>query len=373
MTTPKIVEYLDLPTVCGGTQPIVTELVFNEDDPHLLPTIAFYVERCREAKAPIKQIEYLNTIFQMFREKQSAIPTPAVPKEVEPDTWLKTELGAALETANDEELVRLTNQIESDMLDGPMTVPKPKSVIQEVASKDAPAVFNSKGGGQSHIPVRFDLIDGNALFAMAAVLDEGANKYGANNWRKIEVESHLNHLIMHAYAYLAGDRSDEHLSHIMCRAMFAQGVHIEEESKKQLPTSKEFTERQKNPVVTSELVEHARRELGLIGEEPETVDGYLRIIQAFADMDHSGGSASVAIPTLNALLQFQNLKPITDDPNEWIDHTNISSEDGMRRNTMFQSRRNPEVFSLREDLKYYYLVSNPEVFYETQRKENRNG
>jgi len=29
---------------------------------------------------------------------------------------------------------------------------------------------------------------------------------------------------MHVYAYLAGDRSDEHLSHIMCRAMFAQGV-----------------------------------------------------------------------------------------------------------------------------------------------------
>jgi 2-hydroxychromene-2-carboxylate isomerase len=35
-------------------------------------------------------------------------------------------------------------------------------------------------------------------------------------------------LIMHAYAYLAGDRTDEHLSHAMCRAMFAQGVALQD-------------------------------------------------------------------------------------------------------------------------------------------------
>ena len=96
--------------------------------------------------------------------------------------------------------------------------------ISEVASKDAPVVVNAKGGGQSDIKVRFDLIDSHAIFAMAKVLHEGAVKYGANNWRKIDIEDHLNHLIMHAYAYLSGDHSDEHLSHIMCRAMFAQGV-----------------------------------------------------------------------------------------------------------------------------------------------------
>jgi Domain of unknown function (DUF5664) len=88
---------------------------------------------------------------------------------------------------------------------------------------------NAKGGSQSHIPVRFDLVDGKAMFAMTAVLAEGAAKYGANNWRKIDIDDHLNHLIMHAYAYLAGDRSDEHLSHIMCRAMFAQAVELTEE------------------------------------------------------------------------------------------------------------------------------------------------
>lgn len=105
--------------------------------------------------------------------------------------------------------------------------------ISEVAGKDAPTVVNERGGGQSDIKTRFDLIDSKAIFAMARVLDEGAKKYGENNWRKIDVKDHLNHLIMHVYAYLDGDRSDDHLAHIMCRAMFAQGVAYNE------PTSTE--------------------------------------------------------------------------------------------------------------------------------------
>ncbi len=80
--------------------------------------------------------------------------------------------------------------------------------IADVASKDLPTHTNEKGGSQSRIPVRFDLVDGNAMFAMCAVLHEGAEKYGEGNWRRIDIPDHLNHLIMHAYAYLAGDRTD---------------------------------------------------------------------------------------------------------------------------------------------------------------------
>lgn len=102
------------------------------------------------------------------------------------------------------------------------------SDISDIVGPDKPIETNANGGSQSFVPVRFDLIDGKALFQMAKVLKEGADKYGVNNWRKIPVEDHLNHLIMHAYAFLAGDRSDEHLSHMMCRATFAQAIHIEE-------------------------------------------------------------------------------------------------------------------------------------------------
>lgn len=68
----------------------------------------------------------------------------------------------------------------------------------------------------------------------------------------------------------------------------------------------------------SNLVIHARRELELIGEEPDTIEGYLKVIQAFADMGHSGGSASVAIPVIGRLLRYENLAPLTDDPADWM-------------------------------------------------------
>ena len=99
--------------------------------------------------------------------------------------------------------------------------------IKDIASPDAPTITNERGGSQSLIEVRFDLIDGPALFEMAKVLHTGAVKYGENNWRKIPITDHLNHLIMHAYAELSKDNSDDHLSHIMCRSMFAQAVALQ--------------------------------------------------------------------------------------------------------------------------------------------------
>lgn len=102
----------------------------------------------------------------------------------------------------------------------------------------------------------------------------------------------------------------------------------------------------------SNLVKHARRELEILGEEPETIAGYLRIVQAFADMGHSGGSASVAIPTINALLRFQNLKPLTDDENEWVHHT---EETWGEPGGVWQNVRNSTAFS-KDGGKTYYLL-----------------
>lgn len=92
--------------------------------------------------------------------------------------------------------------------------------------KDAPM---AKDGLQAETLYRFDLVDAKAMFAMTQVLATGAEKYGANNWRKIPVEGHINHALAHLYAYLAGDASDEHLTNALCRTMFALGVSFEEE------------------------------------------------------------------------------------------------------------------------------------------------
>lgn len=106
----------------------------------------------------------------------------------------------------------------------PETSEEAKSII-EGAGKDQPIIFNERGGGQSDIPYRFDLISGLAMAEMAKVLKDGAEKYGENNWMRISIDSHLNHALMHIFAHLAGDTSDDHLSHMLCRATFA--VHLQ--------------------------------------------------------------------------------------------------------------------------------------------------
>jgi hypothetical protein len=85
---------------------------------------------------------------------------------------------------------------------------------------------------------------------MAEVLDHGAKKYGANNWRLIPVEDHLNHLLMHVYAFLAGDRSDDHLSHALCRATFALGVALAV-----IPLEERCSHGVGNPIIRCELRE----------------------------------------------------------------------------------------------------------------------
>lgn len=93
--------------------------------------------------------------------------------------------------------------------------------------KDAPMVTNEAGGKQSHVPYRMDLVPADALLDVAKVLSEGAVKYGENNWKLISINEHINHVLSHLYVYLADDTSDDHLSHAVCRAMFALQLYIE--------------------------------------------------------------------------------------------------------------------------------------------------
>jgi len=98
------------------------------------------------------------------------------------------------------------------------------------------------------------------------------------------------------------------------------------------------------------LRDHARRELELIGEEPGTIDWYLRVVDAFRSFGHSGGSAFATIPIINKLLSYEALSPLTEDPDEWIDR---SVESGGE--PMWQSRRDPRAFSGDGGTTYYYV------------------
>jgi hypothetical protein len=99
------------------------------------------------------------------------------------------------------------------------------------------------------------------------------------------------------------------------------------------------------PKEQSNLVDHATRELELVGEDEIIVKGYLAMIQIFADMGHSGYSGAYFIQVLTRLLNFENLKPLTANPKEW----NKVGED------LWQSSRNGEAFSNDGGLTYWLL------------------
>lgn len=111
------------------------------------------------------------------------------------------------------------------------------------------------------------------------------------------------------------------------------------------------------------LVDHAKRELALLGNEEDFNQSIIKAVEAFSDFGHSGGSASFAIPMLNDLLQFKNLSPLTDDPAEWM-------QVEMGEENCWQSCRNPEAFS-NDGGKTYYLLSERNAstrLYETASK-----
>jgi len=86
---------------------------------------------------------------------------------------------------------------------------------------DTPTVTNTEGGKQADVPFRCDLLPPKALLDAAVVLAEGAKKYGEENWRQIPRKDHINHCLMHLYAYLCGDKQEDQLSHVACRILFA--------------------------------------------------------------------------------------------------------------------------------------------------------
>ena len=95
------------------------------------------------------------------------------------------------------------------------------------ASPDEEITVTDEGGYQSKLEGGFHLVDGRAMFRLAKVLKYGVDKYARNNWRRIRIEGHLNHALMHVYAYLAEDGEDDHLGHAFARMMMA--VAMEEE------------------------------------------------------------------------------------------------------------------------------------------------
>lgn len=97
---------------------------------------------------------------------------------------------------------------------------------------DAPITTNENGAKQSSSPYRVDLLPPLSLLDVARVLKYGADRYGVDNWRGIPIADHVNHALVHIFAYLSGDTQDNHLGHATCRMMMAHEQALKETTKK---------------------------------------------------------------------------------------------------------------------------------------------
>ena len=89
-------------------------------------------------------------------------------------------------------------------------------------------VTNSAGGKQAHVPWNLAIIPAWPLLLLGSCLEFGLRKYGKDNWRKIPIEDHLNHLLVHVHLWLSGDRSEPHLVNAAARIFFALDLAVAE-------------------------------------------------------------------------------------------------------------------------------------------------
>lgn len=93
---------------------------------------------------------------------------------------------------------------------------------------DAALVTNEQGGKQSETAYRMDLIPPSVIFSLGEVLAYGAKRYAENNWKLIPAKDHFNHCLVHMMGWIAGDTSDDHAGHALCRmAMFYEMQRVE--------------------------------------------------------------------------------------------------------------------------------------------------
>lgn len=67
----------------------------------------------------------------------------------------------------------------------------------------------------------------------------------------------------------------------------------------------------------SRLVDHAKKELEILGNGPDFDEHILEMVGTFAGAGHSGFSAAYAIEVITKLLKFEPLSPLTGEEGEW--------------------------------------------------------
>lgn len=99
----------------------------------------------------------------------------------------------------------------------------------------------------------------------------------------------------------------------------------------------------------SKLLQHVKTELeraGLKGPTGEydgmIYEAVVGLAEVFTKQGHSGGSAAQTLAIFNRVANWENLLPLTSNPDEWQDCAGMG---GQAPNTLWQCKRNPAFFS----------------------------
>ena len=117
------------------------------------------------------------------------------------------------------------------------------------------------------------------------------------------------------------------------------------------------------PTNLSDLSKHAIGELSLIQEDTKIILWYVSVIEAFNIMQLGPEATDHCLGTLNRLLRYENLAPLTDEPKEWVQ---IGDE-------LWQSIRNRDAFSNNGGTTYKLYSQNNDVEHQTMKMGEEDG